>query len=122
MFDVVLLLDAFLVIIEQKMYDYLENQRKFSLQNQWFIIFLPVGRLFSIEIFSGISTKSSVFVGTGITGFGVCFTIVLVVLTVGTEVFTEGGDGERRLLIFDCTVSSTVFDITSGSYSGIVSI
>lgn len=83
---------------------------------------LPVGRLFSFVILSGISTKSSGFVDTGVRGFDECLTSDLFVVTVGTGVFTESGDGERRLLVVDCGCFGNVLGRTSVSYSGIGSI
>ncbi len=73
-------------------------------------------------IWSGIRTKSSVFVDIGVVGFDERLTDDLFVFVVGVRLlFTELGDGERRCIV-DCGGIGNVFGITSGSYSGIGSI
>lgn len=88
---------------------------KISMEN------LPAGRLFSLVVWSGTSTKSSVLVDRGVVGFDECLAEDFVVFIVGTRLFTGFGDGERRFVV-DCDGIGNVFGRTSASYSGIGSI
>jgi hypothetical protein len=108
------------VKVEQMMYDYL-NDNHYSYLRKYFERISPGGGLFSMVTFSGTSTKSSGFVDINVVGFDERLTDDLVVFIVGAGLFTEFGDGERRLVV-DCEGAGNVFGITSGSYSGIGSI
>jgi hypothetical protein len=92
------------------------------MQTKHFQGILPAGRHFSIVICSGISTKSSCFVDIGVVEVDERLTDDLVVFIIGARLlFTEVGDGERRLA-GDCGDVGNVIGTTSGSYSGIGSI
>jgi hypothetical protein len=58
----------------------------------------------------------------GVDGFDERLTDALLVLIAEGWVFTEFGDGDRRLFIVDCGGVGNVFGTTSVSYSGIGSI
>lgn len=82
---------------------------------------VPDDRLFSLVVWSGTSTKSSVLVERGVVGLDECFVEDFVVFIGGTRLFTGFGDGERRFAV-DCVGIGNVFGRTSDSYSGIGSI